>query len=177
MNHVHVHAHVHAHVHFTWTCHVDDSCACPCACSCACVHVQWHMSIRHVHAHGHGHGHVTCPWTWTWTSQCTAVCYVMTDACAGDGLCCLRREAQVATRHECRVLTNCRCKVYSARAAPVPQYRRAALIRGGAGGGDSVVSVDITFSSSHVLRYRLRPRPSMPSLRTAIFTTTAPSSL
>ena len=39
--------------------------------------------------------------------------------------------------------------------------------------GGSVVIVNITFFSSHDLRYRLRPRPSMPSLRTLNGTPTA----
>jgi hypothetical protein len=39
--------------------------------------------------------------------------------------------------------------------------------------GDSVVSVNVTFFSSHLLRYRFRPRSALPSLRTLNGTTTA----
>jgi hypothetical protein len=39
--------------------------------------------------------------------------------------------------------------------------------------GDSVASVNLTFFSSHDLRYRFRPRSALPSLRTSVYTATA----
>ena len=48
---------------------------------------------------------------------------------------------------------------------------------GGAGGGDSVASVIITFFSILDLRYRFRPRSALPSLRSWIHTPTTMSSV